>query len=423
MQPAIRVDDLGKRYRVCRTHSAKDYRTLRESLVAAAATPFRRLAGRRDEAPDEDFWALQGVSFEVQPGEVVGIIGNNGAGKSTLLRVLSRITRPTTGRVELRGRVGSLLEVGTGFHPELTGRENVFLNGSILGMARREIARRFDEIVAFAEVERFLDMPVKRYSSGMYVRLAFAVAAFLEPEILLVDEVLAVGDAAFQSKCLGKMNEVSRSGRTVFFVSHNMASIAELCGLGLHLERGQIVGVGPAVERVAAYLSSLRKSGATPLAARVDRSGTGDVRLTALEFRDAAGRPVGHIHSGDGLTLDLGFEARGEPAELFASVSIINELGTPIATLANVYTNDKLLGPSRSGRLACSIESLPLAPGRYLFHVDLKADGRFADQVAGAGELEILSGAFFASGITPPASLGSFLCRHRWALEGARGDA
>ena len=221
--PAIRVGNLGKRYRLASGPGQMDYRTLRESLTSAMRKPF---GGR---AKGEEFWALNGIDFEVNPGEVVGIVGRNGAGKSTLLKVLSRITKPTRGFVELNGRVGSLLEVGTGFHPELSGRENIFLNGSILGMARREIAAKFDEIVAFAEVEKFLDTPVKRYSSGMYVRLAFAVAAHLEPEILIVDEVLAVGDATFQRKCLGKMGEVSKTGRTILFVSHNMQAITRLC--------------------------------------------------------------------------------------------------------------------------------------------------------------------------------------------------
>ena len=216
--------------------------------------PLRRL--RRSAPRRSDFWALKDVSFEVPPGEVLGVVGRNGAGKSTLLKVLSRITEPTTGRVELRGRVGSLLEVGTGFHPELTGRENIYLNGAILGMKRREIARKFDEIVAFAEVEQFLDTPVKRYSSGMYMRLAFAVAAHLEPEILLVDEVLAVGDAEFQKKCLGKMGDVAGEGRTVLFVSHNMGAVQTVCRRALLLDHGRVKMIGPAEEVVAEYLKA-----------------------------------------------------------------------------------------------------------------------------------------------------------------------
>jgi len=239
MVAAIQVENLGKSYQVRYEDRGARYRTLRESLCDLATAPFRR---RRPAS--EEFWALRDVSFRIRPGEVVGIIGRNGAGKSTLLKILSRITRPSTGKVELRGRVGSLLEVGTGFHPELTGRENIFLNGSILGMARREILRKFDEIVAFAEIERFLDTPVKRYSSGMYVRLAFAVAAHLEPEILLVDEVLAVGDAEYQKKCIGKMKAISGEDRTVLFVSHNMALVTNLCQRAILIHQGTVQAEG-----------------------------------------------------------------------------------------------------------------------------------------------------------------------------------
>ena len=252
-EPVIRVEGLSKRYRI---GVREQYGSLRESLMRAAKAPFLRLTQIGKPVSEQDtIWALKDVSFEVEKGEVVGIIGRNGAGKTTLLKILSRITEPTEGYGEIRGRVGSLLEVGTGFHPELTGRENIYLNGAILGMKKAEIDRKFDEIVAFAEVEKFLDTPVKHYSSGMYVRLAFAVAAHLEPEILLVDEVLAVGDAAFQKKCLGKMGDVAREGRTVLFVSHNMGAINRLCRLGIWLEQGQISRIGPAEEVVAAYMS------------------------------------------------------------------------------------------------------------------------------------------------------------------------
>jgi lipopolysaccharide transport system ATP-binding protein len=247
--PAISVQGLSKSYRLGKSQERSSYRTLRESLGEIITYPFRK------RVPVEDFLALNDISFDVQPGEVMGIIGRNGAGKSTLLKILSRITRPTRGRVEINGRVGSLLEVGTGFHPELTGRENIYLNGSILGMSRKEIERKFDEIVAFAEIEQFLDTPVKRYSSGMYVRLAFAVAAHLEPEILIVDEVLAVGDAAFQKKCLGKMGEVARGGRTILFVSHNMPTIKSLCTWGVMLSNGRICQAGSIEQVVEGYLA------------------------------------------------------------------------------------------------------------------------------------------------------------------------
>jgi lipopolysaccharide transport system ATP-binding protein len=253
MKPIIKVEGLGKRYRIGAQRAP--YGSLRETLTSAVRAPLR-LWRRNANGATPTFWAVREVSFEVQPGEVVGVIGRNGAGKSTLLKLLSRITEPTTGRIELYGRVGSLLEVGTGFHPELSGRENIYLNGAILGMARTEIARKFDEIVAFAEVERFVDTPVKHYSSGMYLRLAFAVAAHLEPEILIVDEVLAVGDMRFQRKCLDKMQDVGRQGRTVIFVSHNMPAIARLCPRTILLDSGTVLRDGPSHQVVSAYLST-----------------------------------------------------------------------------------------------------------------------------------------------------------------------
>jgi lipopolysaccharide transport system ATP-binding protein len=258
---AIRVEGLSKRYRIVAAQQRHD--TLRDQIADAFTVPFRRIAAAARGQPfavrgqDETIWALKNVSFEVKRGEVVGIIGRNGAGKTTLLKILSRITEPTEGYADIHGRVGSLLEVGTGFHPELTGRENIYLNGAILGMKRAEIERKFDEIVAFSEVEKFIDTPVKHYSSGMHVRLAFAVAAHLEPEILLVDEVLAVGDAAFQKKCLGKMGDVAREGRTVLFVSHNMAAIRQLCETGILLRSGAMAYYGDVSECVATYLADV----------------------------------------------------------------------------------------------------------------------------------------------------------------------
>jgi lipopolysaccharide transport system ATP-binding protein len=259
MTDIVQCERLGKRYQIRHERDRQQYVALRDVLTAAVKAPFIRSKRAESLPPREDFWALRDVSFNIAAGEVVGIIGRNGAGKSTLLKVLSRITEPSEGRLTLCGRVASLLEVGTGFHPELTGRENIFLNGAILGMTRAEIVRKFDEIVAFAEVERFLDTPVKRYSSGMYVRLAFAVAAHLEPEILVVDEVLAVGDAEFQKKCLGKMHEVSRGGRTVLFVSHNMAAIQALCSRVIVLQDGRKVADGDPSESMAIYLSHAKQ--------------------------------------------------------------------------------------------------------------------------------------------------------------------
>src|SRR5690242_6302520 len=288
----IRAEGLGKKYLIGHAAEPERYAALRDTLARGAGNMWRRMGdiarGRALLSGEkiEEFWALRDVSFEVRRGEVLGIIGRNGAGKSTLLKILSRITEPSEGRVTIDGRVASLLEVGTGFHPELTGRENIFLNGAILGMTRAEIRRRFDEIVAFAEVERFLDTPVKRYSSGMYVRLAFAVAAHLQPEILVVDEVLAVGDAAFQKKCLGKMQDVATGGRTVLFVSHNMAAIARLCRRALLLQQGSVVADGPVQRVVSSYTGG--QTGQTPT--EVDYQvhgrmpGSEDVRLLSARI-------------------------------------------------------------------------------------------------------------------------------------------
>lgn len=324
-KPAIEVSGLGKRY-VIEHESRHD--TLRDTLHHAARKIWRRARwGTGFER--EDFWALRDVSFSVQPGEVVGVIGRNGAGKSTLLKILSRITEPTTGRITLRGRVASLLEVGTGFHPDLTGRENIYLNGAILGMHRAEIRRKFDEIVAFAEVERFLDTPVKRYSSGMYVRLAFSVAAHLEPEILIVDEVLAVGDAQFQKKCLGKMQDVARGeGRTVLFVSHNLATIQALCSRGLYLDRGSLAHDGPARDAVARYLTPA--SSDTPAdfgpgdpSLRLDRvkhvaHESGSSLEIDLTVRSSVSRPLGVefiLQDRDGSPLAFAGQGTLAPAE------------------------------------------------------------------------------------------------------------
>ena len=253
MQSIIKAEKISKQYRIGAPQAA--YSTMREALVTTLRSPLKHFTSNGSSSK-EFIWALENVSFEVRPGEVVGIIGRNGAGKSTLLKILSRITEPTTGKIELYGRVGSLLEVGTGFHSELSGAENIFLSGSILGMTRKEIAAKFDEIVAFAEVKKFIDTPVKRYSSGMYVRLAFAVAAHLEPEILLLDEVLSVGDISFQKKCLGKMSEVSRDGRTVIFVSHNMSSIIRICSRCILIEGGKIEADGPVESVIRGYLAA-----------------------------------------------------------------------------------------------------------------------------------------------------------------------
>jgi lipopolysaccharide transport system ATP-binding protein len=320
-QYAISVHNLSKQYRIGGARAP--YGTLRDTLAAAVRAPARWLRGGR--AAEQSFWALRDVSFDVRPGEAVGIVGRNGAGKSTLLKILSRITPPTAGHADLRGRVGTLLEVGTGFHPELTGRENVFLNGAILGMGRAEIARRFDAIVAFAEVERFIDTPVKHYSSGMYLRLAFAVAAHLEPEILIVDEVLAVGDAAFQRKCLGKMGDVAGEGRTVLFVSHDVAAVGALCQRTLLIDGGRLLRSGPTSEVLSYYLDSANRLysviGAAPRAADADAIALLGVRTLQ------GGRETISVDCLRPFTAELTFELRQAVRGLRLFLALRNERG------------------------------------------------------------------------------------------------
>jgi lipopolysaccharide transport system ATP-binding protein len=334
-EAAIQIEKVGKRYKLGHRES---YRSLRESLVRLGTLPKRLFVGsdRRSSAEDS-FWALRDVSFSVQPGEIVGIIGRNGAGKSTLLKILSRITTPTVGRATMRGRVGSLLEVGTGFHPELSGRENIFLNGAILGMKRQETQDRFDEIVAFAEVEKFLDTAVKHYSSGMYMRLAFAVAAHLEPEILLVDEVLAVGDASFQKKCLNKMESVSRHGRTIFFVSHNMPSVTRLCSRAIMLENGTVAQDGAAASVVTAYL----RSGLGTSAARIWEDaarapGNAVARLRAVRARTQDGETADSFDIRRPIGIEMEYDVLTAGYTLIPNFHLYNEDGICVCIVHDV---------------------------------------------------------------------------------------
>lgn len=329
VKPIIRAENLSKQYAIGRSRG--QYSTLRESLTGALRAPFARL--RRKRSLEETMWALKDIGFEVAPGETVGIIGRNGAGKSTLLKVLSRITEPTTGRVDLYGRVGSLLEVGTGFHPELTGRENVYLNGAILGMKRGEIEGKFDEIVAFAEVEKFLETPVKHYSSGMYMRLAFAVAAHLEPEILIVDEVLAVGDAKFQKKCLNKMQDVGQEGRTVLFVSHDMSAVTRLCQRTILLDSGEIFMDGPSDEVVGAYLSS--GFGTTAVREWPDPKvapGNEVARLSAVRILSEDGRTSDTVDIRRPVDLEMDYFVLKSGFTLSPVLRLFNEEGTCVFT-------------------------------------------------------------------------------------------
>jgi lipopolysaccharide transport system ATP-binding protein len=331
MRPIIHIENVGKRYRVP-TSEQVAYATLRESLVGSFKASINRLRGRNvDDNADETFWALRGIDLDVNPGERLGIVGCNGAGKSTLLKILSRITEPSEGRVRLYGRVGSLLEVGTGFHGELTGRENIYLNGAILGMKHAEIARNFDAIVAFAEVERFLNIPVKRYSSGMYMRLAFAVAAHLQPEILIVDEVLAVGDAAFQRKCLGKMSEVSRDGRTIIFVSHNMSAVQNLCSRVVWLAGGRVVQEGEPGRVINDYLkTTLTTMSQQSWSDAATAPGNDRVRLHRAAVTPADGALQDHFTVRTPLRVDFEYWNLVPDSRLSLSVVVRTEEGYPI---------------------------------------------------------------------------------------------
>jgi len=320
---ALRICGLGKQYTIGARQERYD--TLRDRIAAAAARPFRRLAPGGLDA-SATLWALRDVTHDIRRGEVVGIVGGNGAGKSTLLKILSRITTPTEGEVEIHGRVGSLLEVGTGFHADLTGRENIYLNGAILGMRKAEIERKFDDIVRFAEIEDFIDTPVKRYSTGMYVRLGFAVAAHLEPEILIVDEVLAVGDIHFQRKCLGKLDDVARSGRTVLFVSHNMAAILRLCTSAMLLQHGRLVRVGDVRSTVAAYLGGQGRGGFMASAR------TGDAQILAADLEDAIGAPFEHPSCGDPIMCRIRYTLPHRSPGVRVGIGVLSCDGTPIFT-------------------------------------------------------------------------------------------
>jgi lipopolysaccharide transport system ATP-binding protein len=416
---AVRVESVSKRYFIGARQAA--YQTLQDQLMRSFSAPFRRtrdlLRGHATGAAElsEEIWALKDISFEVPRGEVLGIIGQNGAGKSTLLKILSRITEPTEGYAVVGGRMSSLLEVGTGFHPELTGRENTYLNGAILGMKRAEIDEKFDEIVDFSGVEKFIDTPVKHYSSGMRVRLAFAVAAHLEPEILVIDEVLSVGDAAFQQKCLGKMDTVARSGRTVLFVSHNLPMVEHLCGRALLLREGRLVEEGSPAEVIGSYLAELPKLAAIPLRERTDRRGAGEVRATGIELLDANARPLSRPRSGEALTLRMHYE--GPPGRVFRNCRVgiaVNKDARPFFLLGNDLVGPQDLELEGDGFVDFTIPELPLSGGVYTLGTFIESSRTIQDWVETAVEMTVEDADFFGSGRTaPPGHRGKHvLVRH-----------
>jgi lipopolysaccharide transport system ATP-binding protein len=403
MQSAITVEQLSKRYRLGAGLRAP-YRTLREAIADAVTGGWRRLRGRAGTGkPGQDgahtpapreIWALKDVNFEVAPGEVLGVIGRNGAGKSTLLKVLSRITKPSAGEVRLQGRVGSLLEVGTGFHPELTGRENIYLNGAILGMARREVAGKFADIVEFAEIGPFLDTPVKRYSSGMYTRLAFAVASHLEPEILIVDEVLAVGDMAFQKKCLGKMGQVSRQGRTVLFVSHNMTAVKSLCTRALLVDGGRVALDGSVDEVVNRYLTAgteMARTGIIPEDAPRLRDVPGEVMLRSVRLTDLAGNETTQLYFGQPFRVHFVCDLLKDVPDGLFEVSVSTADGTQVTCST---TLDGGRGPrhlARGRHEVCAEFKLTLLPREYTIDLGVHHyDGTTADFVQRTRDFTVL---------------------------------
>lgn len=423
MKPIITVENVSKQFRIGKQER---YRTFRESMIDTAAAPFRGLRrvmrGEPAEAPST-VWALKDVNFEVMPGQVVGLVGSNGAGKSTLLKVLCRITEPTTGEVNLYGRVGSLLEVGTGFHPELTGRENVYLNGAILGMKRKEIERKFDEIVSFAEVEKFIDTPVKRYSSGMYLRLAFAVAAHLEPEILMVDEVLAVGDAAFQQKCLGKMGSVASDGRTVLFVSHNMSAIATICPTSIWLDGGRVAYAGETGVAIARYFEANRSADTVELHDRRDRSGNGRLRFTEFYLEDERRERTLAARAGEPVRIALGYEC-AEPfdtRDILVNLIFLNDRGQRLFSCPSNVTADDVTPSSDRGRFVCTIPSLPLLPGVYDVHLSCTVNRELTDKIYYGGHVSVVEGDFFGTQQLPHNTLGDMLVRFRWEEDSPTG--
>ena len=428
---AIKVENLSKRYRIGLKEQMPDtFVGAITSWLTAPLANFQQVrklshfsenggggSTRLTTDPDDVIWALRDVSFEIKQGEVVGIIGRNGAGKSTLLKILSRITEPTSGRAIISGRVSSLLEVGTGFHPELTGRENVYLNGTVLGMSKQEIDRKFDAIVDFSGVEKFMDTPVKRYSSGMNVRLAFSVAAHLEPEILMVDEVLAVGDVAFQKKCLGKMGDVSKEGRTVLFVSHNMAAIQSLCEKTLWLSRGQKRIFHETDETVTTYLESVANVNITPLKERHDRQGDGKLRLVAFDaHQDSENRSV---ICGRPASFLLHFETLPDMClqNVHISIAVNTLLGENVLYFSNDLVGVEFSDLPSYGKLVCHVDRLPLATGSYSVNLYCTVNGILADWVIDAARLSVEQGDYFGTGRLTPSSHGKVLVSHSWNLQ------
>ena len=413
----IKAEDLGKSYLISHQTNSK-HDTLRDVIADKTKGLLSKI--RRPDCHTnqniEEFWALKDVSFEVKKGERLAIIGRNGAGKSTLLKILSRITEPTTGALSIQGRVASLLEVGTGFHSELSGRENIYLNGAILGMSRREIKAKFDEIVAFAEIEKFLDTPVKRYSSGMYVRLAFAVAAHLEQEILIVDEVLAVGDSEFQKKCLGKMQEVTTEGRTVLFVSHNMVAVQQLCQRGLMLHQGTLMFCGTIGDTIRNYMGQAKTLTSTEVGKRQDRTGSQWLKFTKVVIYDSQGDEIHRVMSGQDISIRLYYESEKEMqnALVFVSFNLRNNQGFLLTNLNSVDSGFARLDIYRRGYFECQWPKFNLRLGEYDCNLYCSINDDIVDWMQSAFTINVEDGNFFQSGKLVGAQ-GDILIHHSWS--------
>lgn len=409
----IKVEGISKKYDLNKFRKEGG-----DTLYRSAMNGIRDLGSLMSKKQTEEFWALKDVSFEIEQGDRVGIIGRNGAGKSTLLKILSRITPPTKGRIEINGRVASLLEVGTGFHGDLSGRENIYLNGSILGMSKQEINRKFDEIVAFAEVEKFLETPVKRYSSGMYVRLAFAVAAHLDSDVLIVDEVLAVGDATFQKKCLGKMNDISRTdGRTILFVSHQINTIQALCNKGLVMHQGEVsLGIDTADKAIKHYMTLANQVSQSPLAERNDRVGEGKIKVTAISFCSAEGQVLDELMTGQEVLIKVSYSCvsdyTGQSVNL--ALAIYGDDGVLYTVLNSEHTGATYNDVTGNGIFVCCIKKLPLMEGSYFFNVAISEKSITQDWVQEAVFINVIAGDYYGTGRINPSSHRSVLIENTW---------
>lgn len=410
-EAVIKVENLGKRYVI--RHQKGKYNTLRDAIADGTKSIIKSIINpTKTNNNQADFWALKDVNFEINQGDRLGIIGRNGAGKSTLLKILSRITEPTTGRIGLKGRVASLLEVGTGFHPELTGRENIFLNGAILGMSKLEIKQKFDEIVDFAEVEKFLDTPVKRYSSGMYVRLAFAVAAHLEPEILIVDEVLAVGDAKFQKKCLGKMKDAGEEGRTILFVTHNIAMLPNLCSRGILLDRGGVAVDDTVSTAVDAYLNILEDVASQDLAHRTDRRGKGEIKLTKVEY--FAGDCINRSALTVGSPVKFIFHFNQIKPGMSCAFTLYNQYNQQVVNFNSKINSQDDWQHTTGSKISCEIEELLLVPGHYRLNVGIMYQKELQDHLEAAAVIEVEPGDLRGRLIKQDSRYGSVCLPHVW---------